>query len=146
MRIDVGSIVEGKVTGITKFGAFVALPDGKSGLIHISEVANAYVSDIHEYLTDGQKVLVRVLSVGPDGKIKLSAKQVPTENSASAKQKDAVLEKVASHFAVPEQNSAPQTDNRSFEEKLKRFLQESDSKISGSGRYEQQKRNRDRRR
>ena len=51
MDLQVGSIYEGKVTGITKFGAFVSLPGGKSGMVHISEVANAYVDDIHNYLT-----------------------------------------------------------------------------------------------
>ena len=74
MELSVGTIVNGKVTGITKFGAFVALEGGKSGLVHISEVANAFVSDVHDFLAEGQEVKVKILSVA-DGKISLSVKQ-----------------------------------------------------------------------
>ena len=63
MELSVGTIVNGKVTGITKFGAFVALEGGKSGLVHISEVANAFVSDVHDFLAEGQEVKVKILSV-----------------------------------------------------------------------------------
>ena len=69
MELTVGTIITGKVTSITKFGAFVALPDGKSGLVHISEVAGTFVSDVHDFLTEGQEVPVKVLSVSPEGKI-----------------------------------------------------------------------------
>ena len=72
MELEVGAIMEGKVTGITKFGAFVLLPDGKSGLVHISEIANSFVSDISAFVQVGQMVRVRVLSVSPEGKINLS--------------------------------------------------------------------------
>ena len=75
MQVEVGAVVEGTVTGITKFGAFVSLPDGKSGLVHISEIANTYVSDVNEFLKLGDKVKVRVLAVTPDGKINLSIKK-----------------------------------------------------------------------
>ena len=75
MELAVGSIVTGKVTTITKFGAFVALPDGKSGLVHISEVAATFVNDVHDFLTEGQEVQVKILSVTPEGKINLSIKQ-----------------------------------------------------------------------
>ena len=54
MEFGVGSVVEGKVTGITKFGAFVGLPEGKSGLVHISEIAYSYVNDLTEHLKEGQ--------------------------------------------------------------------------------------------
>ena len=72
MELTVGTIITGKVTSITKFGAFVALPDGKSGLVHISEVAGTFVSDVHDFLTQGQEVPVKVLSISPEGKISLS--------------------------------------------------------------------------
>ena len=68
-------VVEGKVTGITKFGAFVTMPDGKSGLVHISEIANTFVNDVHDYVQEGQTVKVRVLSIADDGKINLSIKK-----------------------------------------------------------------------
>ena len=75
MSIEVGSKVQGKVTGITHFGAFVELPNGKTGLVHISEVADSYVKDINEVLTVGQEVTVKVLNVENDGKIGLSIKK-----------------------------------------------------------------------
>ena len=74
MQLEVGSIVEGKVTGITKFGAFVDLGEGKSGMVHISEVADVFVSEITEFLSEGQMVKVKVISIGDDGKISLSIK------------------------------------------------------------------------
>lgn len=75
MSIEVGSKVQGKVTGITNFGAFVELPTGKTGLVHISEVADSYVKDINDVLTVGQEITVKVLSVENDGKIGLSIKK-----------------------------------------------------------------------
>ncbi len=80
MSIEVGSIVEGKVSGITPFGAFVDLPEGKTGLVHISEVARDYVKDIKEHLTPNQQVKVKVISVDKNGKIALSIKRVTPEN------------------------------------------------------------------
>ena len=75
MELAVGAIVEGKVTGITKFGAFVSIPGGKTGMVHISEIAHAYVSDINEYLSVGQEVKVKVIAIDPAGKINLAIKK-----------------------------------------------------------------------
>ena len=75
MELAVGNIVTGKVTTITKFGAFVALPEGKSGLVHISEVAPTFVNDVHDFLSEGQEVSVKILGITPEGKINLSVKQ-----------------------------------------------------------------------
>ena len=75
MEFGVGSIVQGKVTGITKFGAFVSLPEGKSGLVHISEVAYAYVNDVSEHLQVGQEVTVKVIGIDETGRINLSIKK-----------------------------------------------------------------------
>ena len=75
MEFGVGSILEGKVTGITKFGAFVSLPGGKSGLVHISEIAYSYVSDINEFLSEGQQVTVKVIGIDANNRINLSIKQ-----------------------------------------------------------------------
>ena len=74
MSIEVDDVVEGKVTGITKFGAFIELPDGKVGLVHISEVADVYVNDVKDFLKEGQMVKVKVLTVDDRGKIGLAAK------------------------------------------------------------------------
>ncbi|MBQ7566945.1 MAG: S1 RNA-binding domain-containing protein [Oscillospiraceae bacterium] len=115
MELKPGMIVEGKVKSITNFGAFVALEDGASGLVHISEVANAYVSDVHQFLTVGQDVRVLVLSV-EDGKINLSVKKAQPK---------------------PERRSAPaEPGSQSFDDMLKRFLADSDSKIAGSKQYD----------
>ena len=75
MEFGVGSILDGKVTGITKFGAFVALPEGKSGLVHISEIAYSYVNQVSDHLKEGQEVKVKVIGIDPAGKISLSMKQ-----------------------------------------------------------------------
>ena len=75
MPHEVGSIIEGKVTGITKFGAFVELDDGAVGMVHISEISQSYVNDISEHLKENQIVKVKVLNVGDDGKISLSIKR-----------------------------------------------------------------------
>lgn len=150
MQIEVGTVVEGKVTGITKFGAFVALPDGKSGLIHISEVANTYVNDIHDFLTDGQSVQVRVLSISPEGKISLSAKKAqeqPVSNERTAYKRPSAKPDAAPSRrpAAAEAYVPAQSKDQNFEDKLKQFMQESDSKMSGNKLYEQQRKSRARR-
>lgn len=83
MQLEVGAILEGKVTGITKFGAFVELPGGKTGMVHISEVAPTYVKEIRDYVTENQTVKVKILNIGEDGKISLSMKKA-IEPSAAA--------------------------------------------------------------
>ena len=75
MEFGVGSILEGKVTGITKFGAFVSLPEGKSGLVHISEIAYSYVNDVKDHLKEGQEVKVKVIGIDENGRINLSIKK-----------------------------------------------------------------------
>ena len=75
MSIEVGNKLKGKVTGIKKFGAFVELPEGKSGLVHISEVADNYVENVEDHLSIGDEVEVKVLSIADDGKISLSIKK-----------------------------------------------------------------------
>ncbi len=148
MRLEAGAVLEGKVTGITAFGAFVALPEGKSGLIHISEVANTYVSDIHTFLSVGQTVKVRVLSISPEGKISLSAKRAeePPAQEAPRQKKPFTAPRPA---AAPRRAQEPYVPTRSgdqnFEDKLKQFMQESDSKMSGNRLFEQQKKSRGRR-
>ena len=80
MEFGVGSILEGKVTGITKFGAFVSLPENKSGLVHISEIAYSYVSDVKDHLKEGQEVKVKVMEINPDRRrISLSMKAAADE-------------------------------------------------------------------
>lgn len=156
MQLEVGTVLEGKVTGITKFGAFVALPGGKSGLVHISEVANTFVNDIHDYLSDGQVVKVKIIGFTPEGKINLSIKR--TEDAAPGEARPPRREDGRSHQPAPRPAAQPRTvspaeayqprrsNDMNFEDKLKQFMQESDSRMSGNKLYEQQKRSSRRRR
>lgn len=130
MQIEAGAVLEGKVTGITRFGAFVALGEGKSGLVHISEIANSYVNDINEHLSVGQTVKVRVLSVSEDGKINLSVKR-----AADMPKKPAGDTHSRAEQRQPLQDTAQRPEEQSFEDKLKRFMQESDSKIADNKFY-----------
>lgn len=136
MELTVGAILEGKVKSITNFGAFIALPENKTGMVHISEVANTYVSDIRQHLTEGQDV--RVMVVGnEDGKLKLSIKRLqprePRQNAAPRRD-DRPRQ---SRPAAPATPPAPKTADQIFEEKLKKFMAESDSNISCLRQYDQ---------
>ena len=142
MQMEVGDVLDGRVTGITAFGAFIALPNGKSGLVHISEVANTYVRDVHDFLSEQQEVKVKVLSISPDGKIGLSIKQAapPPPPPRRAEPRYTPKPGKRADFYVPEPSG-----DRSFEDKLKRFMQESDGKMSGNPRYQQQRKGQRRR-
>ena len=141
MDFAVGEILEGKVTGITKFGAFVLLPGGKSGLVHISEIANAFVSDVHEHVQIGQTVKVKVLSISEEGKINLSMKRVqegkpsprPAEESRPSHAASAPRPKPSASEPVPQAQQS--SGNQDFEDRLKKFMQESDSRIADNRIY-----------
>ncbi len=125
MQLEVGAVLEGKVTGITKFGAFVELPDKKTGMVHISEVASAYVKEIRDFITEGQTVKVKVLSVGEDGKISLSMKKaVPPAPRSSAPRRPAFSGRPDN----VEWGSSARSE--SFEDMMSRFKAASDEKFS----------------
>jgi len=126
MDFEVGSIHAGKVTGITKFGAFVTIAPGKSGLVHISEIASTYVSDVREHLTEGQDVTVKVIGVDQSGRMNLSIKS-------------AIAVPVAEPRRPPPPKQPTVVTEPSFEDKLKRFMQDSDSKMSGLKHYSDKK-------
>lgn len=134
MELSVGSIVTGRVTGITKFGAFVALPGGKSGLVHISEISNSFVNDVHDFLSDGQDVQVKILSVSPEGKINLSIRQVQAAPAAQHSRPPRPQRTAATTAAAPSSAAAVPTEP-SFEDKLKQFMSVSDSKQSEVNRH-----------
>ncbi|MGP4063145.1 S1 domain-containing RNA-binding protein [Halobacillus litoralis] len=121
MSIEVGSKLQGKVTGITNFGAFVELPDGKTGLVHISEVADNYVKDINEHLSQGDQVEVKVINVGDDGKIGLSIKKAK-ENNRSRRP------------------SKPRKPAESFEQKMNNFIKDSDERLASLKKHTESKR------
>ena len=182
MELTVGAILEGKVKSITNFGAFVALPENKTGMVHISEVANAYVSDIREHLTEGQDVKVMVIGT-EGGKINLSIKRLEPKpqrennggnfqrregNNFQRREGGSFQRREGGNFQpreggsfqrreggnfqpreggsfqprenrpqqrTPVQPAAPKTADQLFEEKLKAFMTESDSKLSGIKQY-----------
>ena len=149
MELKAGTVLDGKVTGITKFGAFVALPEGKSGLVHISEVADTYVNDINEFLKIGQELKVRVVSIAEDGKIRLSARNTSGESRPAAQPRQpraAAPAPTVRSDAAGAQVVKVVSGNREFEDKLKQFMQASNSKMSGNRLFEQQKKSRARRR
>lgn len=148
MQPTVGEVFEGKITGITKFGAFVSLPDGINGLVHISEIANTYVNDVHDHVSEGQTVKVKVIGISDTGKINLSIKKAEPvaprpepERQSQARSmppKHNNFSQRPSGFAQkPHVSNAP--SESSFEDKLKQFMQDSDSRISDSRMYTDKK-------
>ena len=131
MSIEVGNKLKGKVTGIKKFGAFVELPEGKSGLVHISEVADNYVENVEEHLSVGDEVDVKVLSIADDGKISLSIK----------KAKDRPRRQ---HTSKPRHSKAnhgkPVQKTEDFEKKLSNFLKDSEDKLTSIKRQTESRR------
>ena len=133
MELTVGAILEGKVKSITNFGAFISLPENKTGLVHISEVANTFVSDVRAHLTEGQDVKVMVIGTEA-GKLTLSIKRLeakPQREERAPRRENAP----ARPAKAPVPPAAPKTADQLFEEKLKQFMSESDSKISGIRQY-----------
>lgn len=120
MAMEAGSIVEGKVTRITGFGAFVELEDGKVGLVHISEVADVYVNDVRDFLSEGDTVQVKIVNI--DGnKIALSLKQAKPKSPES----DVSPRTRRGDFRRPQRQLSA-----SFEDKLSKFLKDSDERLT----------------
>ena len=129
MSIEIGSKVQGKVTGITNFGAFIELPGGKTGLVHISEVADSYVKDVNDHLTVGDVIEVKVISE-KEGKIALSIKQTvdkPEGQSANSRRPRQGRDDRNSKNGRPKGNFKPK---ESFEDKMANFLKSSEENLS----------------
>lgn len=162
MEFVVGAILEGKVTGITKFGAFVALPGGKSGLVHISNISDSFVSDINDFLAVGQEVKVKVMNIDQNDRINLSIKHAlpsPQRASHSGGRGGAPQERndrgsqggYRGHSDSPRRRTDNQNHNSrsaapreplTFEDKLKRYMAESESRLSELSRYNDRGRSR----
>lgn len=125
MQAKVGEIIEGKVTGITKFGVFVDMGDNQTGMVHISEVARTFVNEIRDFVKEGDTVKVKVLSIGEDGKISLSMKRAEEEQSRPRRPRQEAP-KPDNSFVW----TAPKQDSASFEEMMNKFKQQSDEKFS----------------
>ena len=142
MELTVGAVLEGKVKSITNFGAFVSLPENKTGMVHISEVANAFVNDIRQHLTEGQDVKVVVIGL-EGGKINLSIKRLEPKpqregalaRSSAPRPAAAPAQSRPVRPAAPTPPPAPKTADQLFEERLKQFMTESDSRISSIKQY-----------
>jgi len=115
MPVEVGQIVEGRITGITKFGAFMEISQGVTGLIHISEVADSFVKDVNDYLKENDIVKAKVISISNDGKISLSLRKA-------------------------NENSRPKQFDQSFEDNLAKFLKDSEERMLDIKRYHESKR------
>ena len=130
MQLEVGSILEGKVTGITKFGVFVDLSEGKTGMVHISEVSSNYVTEITDHVKENQIVKVKVLSIGEAGKIRLAMKKLngdePEVKKAPLRREVRQQREVKSDFGFQKKSNQPM----SFEDMLSKFKQSSDEKMS----------------
>ncbi|OGO76743.1 MAG: RNA-binding protein S1 [Clostridiales bacterium GWB2_37_7] len=117
MPIEEGKVIEGVVASITSFGAFIQLPEGKTGLVHISEIADTYVKDIKNYINEKDKVKVKVLTVEKDGKINLSIKQAQERKKSTRP------------VEVDWNNEFRKNQAESFDDKLSKFLKDSDEKL-----------------
>lgn len=137
--LNVGDIVEGKVTGLTAFGAFVKLASGEIGMVHISEVASSYVKDIKEHLKEGQDVKVKVLAINEAGKISLSIKQAEPKPAETREKREFKGERsFEKRPAKPRRSSPPvwqgsrqEEKPQSFEDMMAKFKQTSDERQAG---------------
>ena len=144
MQVEIGSVLEGKVTGIAKYGAFVQLPGGKTGMVHISEVSNSYVKEINEHLSENDAVKVKVLAITPEGKISLSIKQClepaaapPHRGGGPRPPSDRGPRQISWQPKRP-----PPTDGMSFEDMMTRFKQTSNDRMSDLKRSAETRRSR----
>ncbi len=130
-QVAVGNILEGKVSGITKFGAFIDFENGQTGMVHISEVASDYVEKISDYLKIGQTVKVKVMSISDDGKVSLSIKKAAENNGFKGGSRSSVTRPPRIEFDSPKKASG----NMSFEDMMTKFKQTSDDKMSDLKKY-----------
>ena len=135
MVIEVGSVVDGVVSRITTFGAFVDIEGGKNGLIHISEISDVYVRDVHDFLSEGDKVQTKVISIDERGKIALSLKQMKKQEQESERESDSPSrnkfsrnERSDQRFDRVENKRPVRQLSASFEDKLSKFMKDSDER------------------
>jgi S1 RNA binding domain protein len=145
MSIEVGSKLQGKVTGITNFGAFVELPGGSTGLVHISEVADNYVKDINDHLKVGDEVTVKVINVENDGKIGLSIKKAidrpERPERAERPERPRNTDRPRNSDRPRQRGNDFRSNNKeNFEQKMSRFLKDSEDRLSSLKRNTESKR------
>ena len=139
MSIEVGAKLQGKVSGITNFGAFIDLGEGKTGLVHISEISNGFVKDIHDVLTVGDEVTVKVTSVGDDGKVGLSISKA--QDQPQPEKKPFKREFRDNNRSKPAPKGKPQNSGKQdFDSLMSSFLKDSDDRLSSIKRNTEGKR------
>lgn len=152
MSIEVGAKLQGKVSGITNFGAFIDLGSGKTGLVHISEVSNGFVKDIHDVLSVGDEVTVKVTSVGDDGKIGLSIRKAQEQAESAGKETSYNAKKFQHQNKELRENRTRSTPKKSFSRSqpsnmkedfdslMSSFLKDSDDRLTSLKRNTEGKR------
>ena len=135
MQLEIGTILDGKITSVKKFGAFVMLPENKIGMVHVSEISSEYIKELNDVLKEGQLVKVKIVNINPEGKIALSIKQA-TENS-SYKTKSTR----ADTGIIWQPKQKPQITNLSFEEMMAKFKTQSEENICDLKRVTETRRN-----
>ena len=128
MAVEIGAILEGKVTGITNFGAFVEFPDKTTGMVHISEVSSSFIKDIHEKLSEGDTVKVKVIDINEKGKIALSIKKALPQEEEPKPRRTERPRRSQPQVWTGTQRTEP--ENMSFEDVMARFKTVSDEKMS----------------
>ena len=135
MQLTIGDIIEGKITAVKDYGVFVDIGDGKSGMVHISEIAQTYVSNINEHVKVGDEVKLKVLNIGDDGKISLSIKraQEPKPDAPRAERREKRPYTPKAPAPEPDGSyvwTAKKSESASFEDMMSRFKATSDEKFS----------------
>lgn len=137
MQLEVGLILEGKVTKITNFGAFVELPDGQTGMVHISEIAPTFVKEIKDHITENQNVKVKVIELSDNGKISLSIKKAISDNSRSQNQSARTSKSGDRNWQGSRKSN---NEPVSFEDLMSKFKKASDEKMLDLKRFNESKR------
>ena len=144
MEHEVGSLVEGRVVDVVKFGAFVKIRGGKTGLVHISQISDKFVREVSDYITVGSEVIAKIISVDEKGRVQLSIKDVtPDELERFNKSQEDKIEKVPGqrdYPAPPPGREYERRDDDSFEAKMKRFMRQSEDRLTDLKRNKEGKR------
>jgi S1 RNA binding domain protein len=145
MTIEIGSTVKGAVLKVADYGAIVRLPEGSTGLVHISEIADTFVRDVREYIREGDEIAVKVLRLGPKGRFELSLKQC-NNNHSNSDTKPVVAAVGAKHYAHKRSYESLETpvssEPASFEDRMSRFLKDSEERMRDLKRRIESKRGR----
>lgn len=130
MQVEIGKIYTGKVKGIAQYGAFIDIDGGGTGMVHISEIANTFVNEIREHLTEGQEVKVKVIGINEQRKVSLSIKKAVDENEPSEKKKFTPNRERRSKPVVWEPKKPVPQSEMTFEDMMSHFKQSSEEKMS----------------